>query len=354
MRVVFACLLALAPVVSGGLLLASAITWSGRVVGLATIALGLALPVAAGGLRKQAAATSVGALAVLAGVAVLRAQETPSDPQTRFVGEPGWWVSPSRVVPESDQLLFATRLLPWAGMGVSRDGARRLQTSMADVYAGDELDGVPSMLDEAVSGTCSQRMLVFEPEPGPDQRERSAIVFLHGYGGAWQGYFRVMREVARERGMVLVQPACGIGTWSTRGDVSTVEHARAFIEGLPGVDASRIHLVALSNGGRAATRALAENPDAFRSVTFVSGVLETRIIEALPDGQRSAPTPVLAIHGGQDDRVSLVSLERGVSALHARGFDVTMRVMPTEDHFLFFTARNRVVSELTAFLERVD
>lgn len=154
--------------------------------------------------------------------------------------------------------------------------------------------------------------------------------------------------------MVLVQPACGIGTWSTRGDVSTVEHARAFIEGLPGVDASRIHLVALSNGGRAATRALAENPDAFRSVTFVSGVLETRIIEALPDGQRSAPTPVLAIHGGQDDRVSLVSLERGVSALHARGFDVTMRVMPTEDHFLFFTARNRVVSELTAFLERVD
>lgn len=350
----FACLLALAPVVAGGLLLVSAITWAGRGVALATIALGVALPVAARGLRRYAGVTAIGAAVLLLGVAVVRANEGRTDPHVRFVGEPGGWVSPFRVVPESDQLLFATRLLPWTGMGVSREGASRLRGAIEDVYAGEQLEGLPSMLDEAITGTCTERMLAFEPEPAADQRPRGAILFLHGYGGSWQGYFRVMLDVARERGMVLVQPACGIGTWSTPRHVGTVEHARAFIAGLPSVDASRIHLVALSNGGRAATRALAQHREAFRSVTFISGVLESRVIAALPNSPRPEPTPVLAIHGALDDRVSVESLERGAAALQARGFDVTTQIMAHEDHFLFFTARDHVAVELTEFLARAD
>lgn len=132
-RVAIACSLALAPVVAGGLLLESAVTWSGRAIALATIALGVALPVGVHGLRRHAAASVVSATMVLLVVAVTRANERPSDPHVRFVGEAGWWVSPFRVVPESDQLLFATRLLPWTGMGVSPRGASRLRLAIADV-----------------------------------------------------------------------------------------------------------------------------------------------------------------------------------------------------------------------------
>lgn len=112
--------------------------------------------------------------------------------------------------------------------------------------------------------------------------------------------------------------------------------------------------MALSNGGRAATRALGEHRDAFRSVTFVSGVLEPRVIEALPDSRLRAPTPVLIVHGGRDDRVSLASAQRGAEALRARGFGVATHTMADEDHFLFFAARRRVVNELTTFFGRVD
>ncbi len=335
-------------------------TLEGRAAALFSLSVVVAIGLALASKRRAAIASLV--LALVAGVLLLvRAPKTESDPSasTRLVlvgplGARPWRFAPTNVVPERDQLALATVLVPMADALMTRASAARLRVATNAVY--DEVDGdptlsaLPSAMGDAIFDRDSGRVFVFEPAHERGER-RPAILFLHGSAGSWKGYFSVFLAIARAERWALAQPSFGFGHWNAPAGLDAVERARAWLASQPWVDPAQIHLVCLSNGGRAATRIIASSERRYRSVVWLSSVIERSVIDARdwPASWRGAP--MLVLHGTQDDRLPLDYIHRAADALSSRGAVVQREVFAGEDHYLVFTQRTRVASTIARWIK---
>jgi polyhydroxybutyrate depolymerase len=153
------------------------------------------------------------------------------------------------------------------------------------------------------------------------------VVSLHGRGSnAWQQELVTgMSRLADLRGFIVVYPESLDGTWNggtccsatPRDDVDFVRKVLEDVERKACVDARRVYVTGISNGGYMAYRLISEAPELFAAAAPVAAHL------GLPEGDapafqkfavRSAePVPIIHFHGTADDRVEY-DLTPGVDA----------------------------------------
>ncbi len=274
-----------------------------------------------------------------------------------LLGGRGWRIAPTLLVPEVDQLVLATYLVPFVDPLMTTASAARLRGALRDVYASVERDpefhALGSAMGDAIRDIDSGRVFVYEPPHAPGQR-LPAVIFLHGSAGSWKGYFHVLVELARRRGLAVAQPSFGFGEWNRAGGVEAVERTRRWLVAQTWVDPSRLYLACLSNGGRGVTRVMRRGPARYRGLIFVSAVVEPSVLDAGPFDPSWRSVPALVIHGGRDDRVPLGYMNDGVAALREQGLRVRYAVVPEEDHYFIFTARERLKREIVNWLDADD
>lgn len=339
------------------LLLVGAVTPEGRLAAVCALAVVSAVALAL--VRRRRAAIAALAFALAGGAALAwRAPSGAAPPGAamRAVYLRGGGASrfaPTNLVPEVDQLVLATYLVWIPDPVMTWSSARRLRGAILRAYAREPEAGegraLGSALGDALTDRDTGRLFVFEPPHAPGER-RPALLFLHGSAGSWKGYFYGQVALARRLRFGVAQPSFGFGDWSRPGGLAAVENARAWLAAQAWVDPSRIYLVCLSNGGRAVTRLMQRGPARYRGVAFVSAVIEPRVLDAkaLDPSWRAVPT--LVIHGADDDRIPLDYLDEGVAALTDQGVAVTRDVVAGEDHYLIFTAPERLARALASWL----
>jgi poly(3-hydroxybutyrate) depolymerase len=268
----------------------------------------------------------------------------------------------SSFVSEADQIALGIRLAQGVDARVDAEKAERIRRLTLPIYLAMERDPAFAHMGSAL-GYGYREFWGGPPDPGhyvaivpayEGDGRGPTLAFLHGSGGNFASYWYVLAPLARERGIAIVCPTFGLGNWHKKGGVEAALRATDHAVERYGLDPKRVYLAALSNGGRGATRIIAQHAGRFRGVALISAVLEHGPIRAgLADGAWRG-LPVLFIHGSLDLRLPIGPTRDRVAELRTGGARVTEMVMDGEDHFLLFAQRRAVVDRLGAWIEECE
>jgi pimeloyl-ACP methyl ester carboxylesterase len=285
--------------------------------------------------RRRPRGLSRASLVVLALIAIVRAF-TAGDGRTLRVADGGGGDGTgsarlvNRLVDEGDVALAGTRVL--LGTGMLRDDELELRSAMSDAYVAMKRDegSAPSPFVATYLGLerpAAFDLVMIEPTRAPEAaaRPRSALVFLHGYGGnfdlpCWQ----IAKAVASLDVVTACPSTRWVGDWWSEAGEATL---RRTIEILHGRGVDRIVLAGLSNGGVGALRLAPRLRDELAGLVLISGA-ESK--------GRAAGVPTLVIHGRHDSMMpfsqsaayatnvgaQLVAVDAGHFAMLVRGPEV--------------------------------
>jgi pimeloyl-ACP methyl ester carboxylesterase len=131
--------------------------------------------------------------------------------------------------------------------------------------------------------------------------------------------------------------------------MEAIDWAYAYCTNHSNLDAGRIVLAGLSNGGIGVSRAACRTPDRYRGLIYISGVMEDDVMTSPEFLREKAEKHVLVIHGGQDERIPLRYIEHTLAGLPV-SIAVETHFHPDEDHFLFLSKREEVLETVFRWL----
>jgi hypothetical protein len=361
------CVLLLAPL---GLLTILGETRAGRLVGwlaLTTIAAlicgaALAWPVARWRAWSLALATCLIAAGVLA-VAVARVP-TPALIE-RETGLRSVVLGPAELMrpgplgrlPERDLVklgaAMGSRLIP----GIDAGHSRRIREETTRLYRELDADEVGKTLPTVAHLALAELIgrpfdaghyYAYVPAHAPGER-LGAIVFLHGNAGNLKLMTWAWRPFAEAHRFAIICPTYGFGLWGEAGVRAVNRTLDDALRRLP-IDPGRVYLAGVSDGGNGVTRAGRDRPSRFRGLLYMSPTMRVDELEspAYSGGWRGRQ--VLVLHGDRDVNVRKADVDPAVDRLRALGVDVTYRVFPGEDHFLFFGRSAEVFETISAWM----
>lgn len=356
--------------VLAGLLLVHAATGPGRLFAGAVL-LALPLPVVLWGAtylkRSRGAVKVAAAVAVL--VLLLLAIDYGLTPDGRpLAGAPvrscfsGTAVyrraSMANLVPEIDQLLLATYVVPALDPLMDRANTQEVREQVRMVYGemrrAPEFECLGSVLNLTYRDLFLNDRAVghfYEYIPPSATPERLPVVlFLHGSLGNFRGYLWVWKSLADHYGFAVVAPSFGAGNWDEPGGEAVIEQARRYCASHPRMDPSRIYLAGLSNGGRGACLGARRAPDAYRGLIFLSPVLDTDTLMTPSFVAAWKDKPILILHGTADNRIPVPYVSAAAAALSQAGLQVESQFYDGQTHFLFFSSRAQVGERLGTWL----
>ena len=256
----------------------------------------------------------------------------------------------SNLVPEVDQFTLGSYLVPFIDPVIDRPQSARIRGLFQTVY--DELAADPAFSRAgSTMNVAYGEIWGFEPRNAHLYRyplaekdwilRRPVLLFLHGSGGNFLGYLWVLKRFADTRGWTVIAPDNAFGFWRPEDTRTVVGRALKYIEAQEDLDASRIVIAGLSNGGLGLEQALSFWPRTFEAAVLLSGV---------PTGNTAAtPTdlPWFVLHGDADKRIPIQHIDQAVATLRKAGATIERRVIPG-DHFIFFERQDAVLEILTA------
>ncbi len=338
-------LVAIGPALLNALLLVVATTWRGTLFSFAAFGV-LVLPwvwvSSTVRLRKLAISCAVALLVFVLGATAPRIPRfegqvglSQVNPPTRF--------SIFAWLPEVDQMTLGSFVMTYFDGALDPTRAKRLRGLLPGVYRGLPLTG--SMLGVSPSPKSPQTFCVL---PYSQLNELlPLVVFVHGSGGNFVAYQGLLQQWANAGRFVIVSPGFGFGNWHEEGGVETIAEARAWAERTLPVDPKRVALVALSNGGRALTRLVAQDTKKrWTTIVALSAVVEP---DLLSDAWRGRS--VLFIHGESDERIPAADALEATIALERFGATVAKRFWPAEDHFLWFSKPTEIERAVVPWLQ---
>ncbi|NOU27386.1 MAG: prolyl oligopeptidase family serine peptidase [Polyangiaceae bacterium] len=347
--------------IPAALYLPAAETWSARLV-IGAVLLGLAAGVLAWRRRRGPAWATAGA-AVACGLASLA--RAPSGAPTvtatsgarlesRFTSDhPYPRFAPANVVPEIDQFKLGSYLVPATDPYLTVASSARLRGLIVDVYRDMDRDpafrALGSAMPYAYDNLDSGHLYAYVPARATGEK-LGVLLFLHGSGGNFKVYTHILQRVAEQEHVMVVAPSFGFGNWQAAGGTAAIAAAVTYAVRELDADPSRVVIMGLSNGGRGVTRALRDGAERYAGVVLLSAVMETDVLRGVGDHYRG--TPALVLYGDADDRLPRDYEEAGAEALRKAGLGVRVHAYPREDHFLFFSQKASIQSEVAAFVRK--
>ncbi len=262
-------------------------------------------------------------------------------------------------LPEIDLLKLgtsvATRVAPWLTVE-QRRRIRRIPLELErEIEADPVARAIPGMAPMALAELTGRAFegghyYAYVPVHEPNEK-LGAIVFLHGNAGNFRINAWAWRPFAEERRFVVIAPTHGFGFWGP-ASVATVSAALDdALSRLP-IDPGRVYLAGISDGGNGVTRAgLAEAPR-YRGLIYVSPTLRIDEVGSPAFAGAWRGRPVLVLQGDRDVNVRKADVDPAVERMRELGIDVTYRVFPGEDHFLFFGRRDEVFEAVAEWMGR--
>jgi predicted esterase len=265
--------------------------------------------------------------------------------------------TPVGLVPELDQIKSGADLSPCFDSLMTRAKANRMKalfrTAYREMQQDPEFVAVGSVLGHAYADAfCfpfnDRHLFSYVPTHKPGQK-LPVILFLHGSGGNFKAYLWTWKRFADDHQIAIVAPTFGFGNWSRPGGLEAIDWAYDYCTNHPALDAERIVLAGLSNGGRGVSRAVCQNPGRYRGLIYISGVIESEVLASPAFIEGCKGKSVLVIHGEEDERIPLKYVEQSLAGLTCTA-GVKTRYYASEDHFLFFSRRAEVLDDVLRWM----
>jgi pimeloyl-ACP methyl ester carboxylesterase len=353
------------------ILLVVADTWLGRTFAIGALAAAV-LPFVvtlACSTRSKAqirSAIVLGGLTLAAAVVVL-ANAPTGKPSGRLTnqfaeGEEGYHrFNLSNLLPEGDQLLLGFTLMPLVDPLMTNAQAAKVKWLTKVLYR--ELESQPEFreLGSSMQGAYNELFgvrshaessYVYVPAMVNLVKPLPVLVFFHGSGANFKAYLWILAKLADELGFVLVAPSSGFGSWRDNQSEERCDAALAAVEHITPVDRERIHVIGLSNGGRAISQIAASRGSKLKSLVFISPVFDVEEIKAPVFSEHCRDRSILVITGTQDDRVPLDYVSANVRRMRQAGASVKLNEISGADHFLMFSHRDELVHLLGAWFRQ--
>jgi pimeloyl-ACP methyl ester carboxylesterase len=193
-----------------------------------------------------------------------------------------------------------------------------------------------------------KHLFAYVPEHKPGQK-LPVILFLHGSVGNFKVYMWTWKRFADAHQVAIVAPSFGFGNWNQPGGMEAIDAAYDFCVHHAELDASRVILAGLSNGGIGVSRAFCRSPERYRGLIYLSAVMEPAVMASPAFQQACEGKRVLVIHGDQDERIPLKYVQEPVAGLAGKA-QVEMKVYPGEDHFLFLSKRDEFLGDVARWV----
>lgn len=269
-------------------------------------------------------------------------------------------LSPAQMVPEVDQHLMGTYVFTALDPFIDGAQAREVRKKFLSIYLPMECDPEFAAAGN-VMGLCYRDLFygrtdtghayVYRP-PGFEGKRLPAFVFLHGSLGNFKGNLWCWKTFSDRHGYAIVAPSFGQGNWNERGGVDEIGRAVEYCRETKWIDSERLYLAGVSNGGLGVTRGLTAMPDAFSGVFYLSPVLEQEEVERETYTEAAREKPIFVLSGDLDRRIPPWLLKRAVETMANNGLDASFELVPREDHFLFYSQPELMLSHLKEWLDR--
>lgn len=346
------------------LLLMVAQTGAARLTALAVIVVMVGLWIVLPGLRRELGygrillVTVVVALLLLLGALALSPAGVggaSTGLSAQGVVVPRWGLT--NLVPEVDQLLFGSYPIQLLDPRLDGEKAATLRHDIQEIYGEARRDPqfreARSALGQAygeIAGLPADRH-AFVYVPAEAEQPLPVLLFLHGAMGNFQGYTWVWKEAADAHGWAIYAPSFGAGQWQRKTGRERLAEAIEACRRDPRLDADRMVLACLSQGGWGGWWAATAFRDHFRGYVFLSPVLTSSMATDMAVAQASVSQPVLVLHGEEDARIPAGTIRQAVETLERGGVPVQATFFPGETHFLFFARRHDVLAEVAAWIK---
>ena len=265
--------------------------------------------------------------------------------------------SMANLVPEMDQLILATYVVPALDSLKDRRNTMEMRTQVRAIYGEMQQSPEFECLGSVLNQTYQDLFLgaaptghFYEYIPDGSRQPLPVVIFLHGSLGNFRGYLWVWQRIADQYGFAVVAPTFGAGNWDDEGGEDAIEQVRRYCAHHPRLDPARIYLAGLSNGGRGVCLGARRSPDAYRGLIFISPILEPEVLLSREFVASWKDKPILILHGTDDNRIPIDYIREGVETLERRGMRVDREFYEGQTHFLFFTIRDKVRTRIGEWL----
>jgi len=266
----------------------------------------------------------------------------------------------ANLVPEIDQLLLGSYLLPGLDPYIDNEKAERIRRVFLNVYRPMRKSLGFRRLGSVLGQTY--RDILFTAPVGthfyeyiPENNTNSplpVIMFIHGSLGNFKGYLWILKSLADKKGFAVVAPTFGVGNWNKTGGINHIEQMQKYCVDHPTFDGNQIYLAGLSNGGIGALRAARNNPDAYNGLILISAVIDPAILQKRDFIRGWRNRPVLVIHGLKDLRIPASHIKMCETVMKKNQIPVTSCYYPDQDHFLLFAEDKKVINDIKEWLPR--
>jgi pimeloyl-ACP methyl ester carboxylesterase len=289
------------------------------------------------------------------------AEEQPMAPlRSLYLGEAEHpRASLASTVPEVDQFTIGSYLMGPIDPFLDAEQTERVRGLFQDIYGEMAQDPAFADMGSAMAYSYAElfgrtwnvgHIYVYTPPHNGDE-PMPVLVFLHGWGGPFQGYQWVLKRFADAHGWAVVSPSFGMGWWRQQAAMESVARALDWIDTQPELDGERMIISGLSNGGPGVSAAAVSFPERWQGVVFVSAVMDADRLHELGESLAAHDTPALVITGDAERRIPIEYSAAWVDSLrHARA-PVQLEVFEGEDHFLLFSQPGAVMGRLGTWLD---
>jgi phospholipase/carboxylesterase len=143
---------------------------------------------------------------------------------------------------------------------------------------------------------------VYVPETYSTEIAHPLVMALHGGGGRGRGFLWSWVREARSRGAILVAPTSLGDTWAIQGedrDTPHLAHILAFVRQRWNVDAGRMLLTGMSDGGTFTYVSGLESSSPFTHLAPIAAAFHPMLVQAA-DADRLRSLPIHIVHGLKD------------------------------------------------------
>jgi pimeloyl-ACP methyl ester carboxylesterase len=235
----------------------------------------------------------------------------------------------NRILNERDAVLFGAQIGPYFGV-ITQAEKQSLLPAFSQAYKDMNAYGATPLSPFLTTYLNQQRSDEFDvviAEPELEIPPKSAIIFLHGYGGNFTIQCWLIAKPGFRINALTVCPSTGVNGqwWSPQGqailqETLTYVHQRGI---------ERIYLAGLSNGAISASRLADQFKDELAGLILISGADPDAIITELPS---------LVIQGQEDERIPVSMIEQYVSVAQPHA----MYHLFEGDHFLLLKQADQV------------